>query len=180
MATLLTRTSISYYYRSSIITLSFHPTSSFSPRQVRWSEFLQQFDYEIEYKPGKLNVAADALSRSEDFQPIDSKQSLNSLTEMVVTASDDLIRQVKAAYPLDPSCSDLLSNPRQHLRHYHIRDGLIFCGSQLYIPSSDEIKSQLMSEAHDSAVGGHLGVVKTMDALSRSFYWPKMVKDVKE
>ena len=151
-----------------------------SPRQIRWSEFLQQFDYEIEYKPGKLNVAADALSRREDFQPIDSKQSLNSLTEMVVTASDDLIRQVKAAYPLDPSCSDLLSNPRQHLPHYHIRDGLIFCGSQLYIPSSDEIKSQLMSEAHDSAVGGHLGVVKTMDALSRSFYWPKMVKDVKE
>ena len=37
-----------------------------------------------------------------------------------------------------------------------------------------------MSEAHDSAVGGHVGVVKTMDTLSRSYYWPKMVKDVKE
>ena len=102
-----------------------------SPRQVRWSEFLQQFDYEIEYKPGKLNVAADALSRREDLQTIETKQSLNSLTEMVVTVADDLIRQVKTAYPRDPLCSDLLSNPRQHLPHYQIRDGLIFCGSQL-------------------------------------------------
>ena len=79
-----------------------------------------------------------------------------------------------------PLCRDLLSNPRQHLSHYQIRDGLIFCGPQLYIPASDEIKSNLMREAHDSAVGGHVGMAKTMESLSRSYYWPKMAEDVKE
>src|SRR6201996_9357679 len=39
-----------------------------SARQVRWSEFLQQFDYEINYRPGKESVIADALSRRPDHK----------------------------------------------------------------------------------------------------------------
>ena len=32
-------------------------------RQRRWLEFLQEFELEIKFKPGKQNAAADALSR---------------------------------------------------------------------------------------------------------------------
>jgi hypothetical protein len=32
-----------------------------SARQTRWSEFLQQFDYEITYRPGRDNQVADSL-----------------------------------------------------------------------------------------------------------------------
>ena len=32
-------------------------------RQRRWVEFLQEFSFEIKFRPGKENQAADALSK---------------------------------------------------------------------------------------------------------------------
>src|SRR5690242_4351526 len=37
-----------------------------SNRQVRWAEFLSNFDFTIEYMKGKENVVADGLSRRID------------------------------------------------------------------------------------------------------------------
>ncbi|KAE8691406.1 hypothetical protein F3Y22_tig00110890pilonHSYRG01301 [Hibiscus syriacus] len=36
-----------------------------SPKQARWQEFLPEFDFSLEYKPGKVNCVADGLSRRE-------------------------------------------------------------------------------------------------------------------
>jgi RNase H-like domain found in reverse transcriptase/Integrase zinc binding domain len=41
-----------------------------SKRQVRWLDTLAEYDYKIEYIQGKWNIAADALSRRSDGQPI--------------------------------------------------------------------------------------------------------------
>ncbi|GKD29493.1 putative reverse transcriptase domain-containing protein [Tanacetum coccineum] len=38
-------------------------------RQRRWIELFSDYDYEIRYHPGKVNVVADALSRKERLKP---------------------------------------------------------------------------------------------------------------
>lgn len=43
-----------------------------SRRVTRWLEFLVTLDIEIEYKPGKENVGADALSRPVEINPIEA------------------------------------------------------------------------------------------------------------
>jgi hypothetical protein len=156
-----------------------------SPRQVRWSEFLQQFDYTLDYKPGKLNVAADALSRREDLnialpRPTTAALQLQAISESTLSFSPDLASQIKTAYQTDAATRSILADPRSHSSHHRIQDGLIYCGQQLYIPAADSIKAALLREAHDSAVGGHVGITKTQELVSRSYYWPKMAQDVKE
>ncbi|KAL4313522.1 hypothetical protein GQ457_01G002970 [Hibiscus cannabinus] len=42
--------------------------SKLSPKQARWQEFLAEFDFTMEYKPGKVNFVADALSRWYDIE----------------------------------------------------------------------------------------------------------------
>ena len=46
-----------------------------SARQTRWSEFLQQFDFTIEYQQGKSNVVADALSRRSDHNKMNHQNA---------------------------------------------------------------------------------------------------------
>ena len=45
----------------------FQTENKLSPKQARWQNFLVEFDYRLEYKPGKANVIADALSRKAEL-----------------------------------------------------------------------------------------------------------------
>ena len=59
-----------------------------SKRQARWLDFLAEFDFIVDYRPGKSNVVADALSRinavgreirSEGHQDLHLFQELDQL-----------------------------------------------------------------------------------------------------
>jgi hypothetical protein len=45
-------------------------TKELNKRQIRWYEFLSEFDFEIIYRKGSENGRADVLSRREDLKPI--------------------------------------------------------------------------------------------------------------
>lgn len=49
----------------------FTKAQKLSERQARWALLLSQFNFQLEYKPGKLNVLADALSRRDQDMPKD-------------------------------------------------------------------------------------------------------------
>ena len=51
----------------------FMTTKKLTPRQVRWTEFLSEFNFVISYQSGKKNDKADALTRKPDEQPINDK-----------------------------------------------------------------------------------------------------------
>ncbi|GJR08497.1 putative reverse transcriptase domain-containing protein, partial [Tanacetum coccineum] len=56
-------------------------------RQRRWLELLSDYDCEIRYHPGKLNVVADALSRKERSKPL-------RVRALVMTIGLDLPKQI--------------------------------------------------------------------------------------
>lgn len=50
-----------------VATSYFQSQKKLTPKQARWQDFIAEFDYELEYKPRKANVVANALSRKAEL-----------------------------------------------------------------------------------------------------------------
>ena len=68
----------------------FMTTKALNQRQVRWSEFLSQFNFRIIYRPGNRAIRPDALSRKKEHRPDKTDPSDDRLKnrERVVLPAD--------------------------------------------------------------------------------------------
>lgn len=165
-------------------TLQHFPTQpNLTRRQARWMELLQEYDFTFKYKPGKDNVVPDALSRRPDH-----RQETNApfqLSNLDVRLDKQLYNQLVDAYASDPKLGPLLENSRSAppSSRYFEAGGLLWINTagkiRLCIPNDSTLRSTLLHDAHDSPLGGHLGFDKTYDSIRRSFYWPRLARDVK-
>ena len=86
-----------------------------SPRQRRWQEFMQQFNFIIEYQEGKHNAVADGLSRRPDHRPSESETKSSHLANIQVTTIEvdiNLKQDITQAYKNDKECSEILDKLR--------------------------------------------------------------------
>lgn len=153
--------------------------------QARWVEKLAEFDFELHYKPGRTNVVADALSR---------KPQLNVIN--LFSLPDGLEIQLKEEYLKDDYFKNIyrklvnkekIDEKEEHLfKHYKIKADILIYSTivgdeeeeRICIPKG-EIRRKLLFDYHNSRIAGHMGFIRTYDALHRYFYWPKMAKEIK-
>ncbi|KAG3123458.1 hypothetical protein C6341_g26546 [Phytophthora cactorum] len=79
-----------------------------SQQMARWLSLFAEYDFRVEYKPGRLNVVADALSRRPDYA-VNTADANRIGVERVSAPSSSLIDDVKAAYASDADAKQLLS-----------------------------------------------------------------------
>ncbi|KAM0014322.1 putative nucleotidyltransferase, Ribonuclease H [Helianthus debilis subsp. tardiflorus] len=143
-----------------------------TPEQQKWLGKLLGFDFDIVYRPGTQNSAADALSRVPSGH-------LLAISAPVPSLLHDLSNAAKS----DPEFTDLMhrctADPL-NFPEYTLKDGLLLFKGRLIVPHNMDLRQQLLAEFHSTAFGGHSGVTRTYQRLSSTFYWKQMRGDVKQ
>lgn len=139
-----------------------------TPEQEEWLPKLMGFHFTIEYKPGKTNVVADALSRSF-FMAVSSP---------VFSIVEEIKKAVQADEGLRQIIKDCTENPGSQPL-YSVRNGILLRKQRMVVPmAAKELQRRLLLEFHSSPVGGHAGVARTLSRIQANFFWPAMKTDV--
>ncbi|KAJ4758083.1 polyprotein [Rhynchospora pubera] len=137
--------------------------------QHTWVSKLFGFDFQVEYRPGKGNTVADALSRR------DEDPSLHVMSSPSFAFYDNLRKEVAE----HPAYADL------HAHHiastlppgWCYKDGLFVKHGRIFLGSGSAFISPALQLAHGV---GHEGVEKTMHRLRSNFIFPDIKKAVKD
>ncbi|KAE8951764.1 hypothetical protein PR001_g33590, partial [Phytophthora rubi] len=139
---------------------------------ARWLSFFAEYNFQVEYKPGRLNVVADALSRRPDYAVHKADANAIGVARMS-TPSSSL---------LDDSRLKLAKHLLARLHRYRVHNGLLLYSAvddnadRIVVPDDHELKLRITYEYHDAPTSGHQGREKTYLLLTRDFYWSHQYK----
>ncbi|KAE8690692.1 cytochrome P450 78A7-like [Hibiscus syriacus] len=150
-----------------VATSYFQTQKKLSPKQARWQDFLAEFDYTLEYKPGKTNVVVDALSRKTELATIS-------------LAKGTVLERIKEGLEQDPLTRELVKLASDgKTQWFWVEDGLLYTkGRRIYVPKWDNLRRDLIKECHDTKWAGHPGQKCTMSLLETAYFWPHMKDSV--
>lgn len=143
------------------------------PSQFFWLFKLMAYDYEIQYKHGKLNPAADALSRIESNRIV--IQALSSV-------STELMSMIQGSWENDRQLQLKIQCLQQgkYVKNYSWTDQQLKRKGKLVVSSNSDLRNELLQYFHGSALGGHSRINGTYMKLTVVFYWKNQLKNVRE
>ena len=161
-------------------------------RQTRWMGLLAEYGHTIQHRAGKLNAVADALSRRPDHQTptltlaarrvgrpppapdVELSVDMTPFVQRVVDTAeqDEQYQKLKTAATAIPNRTGYAVDAAGLL---HYTAGGV---DRVYIPTG--LRDDMLREAHDAVMSGHLGMEKTMERLARVAFWPHMERDVRQ
>ncbi|KAJ9517272.1 hypothetical protein QJQ45_009116 [Haematococcus lacustris] len=82
----------------------------------------------------------------------------------------NMTEQLLAAYAADEAFASMVDQYDQDQHGlYRTRER-----NQIVVPNCPELKTRILVEMHDAQFAGHVGITKTLERISRMFWWPRM------
>lgn len=147
--------------------------------QQKWLIKLMGHDYTIEYKKGKENKAADALSRQ--FETTSQEES--SLNAVSTHIKSSWVEEVISSYEGDSDTQQLLSQTillPDIDADFSVKDGMLRYQGRIWVGKNGNIKTRILEAIHNTSIGGHSGIQASYKKAKTLFYWPGMRQDFQD
>jgi hypothetical protein len=165
--------------------------------QARWSPYLSRFNFDMHYRPGCSMGKFDALSRRADHGTGGGDNDNITLLHPEFFAAHvvralfglspegeerDILRDIRNANHAGKQenavvqmAGDLRESKEKSVRasEWLECDGLLCFRDRIYVPNHPELHCCIALQHHDTKVAGHPGCWKTLELISRSYWWPQ-------
>lgn len=182
-------------HKALVTMLSTRGTGRQPMRIARWSAQLLQFDYTVEYKAGRDNVVADALSRlplsereeevnvdKEDefilnLVEVDCPVTMEELQE--ATRKDKVLVEVEKfveeGWPANHRTVSEELKPYFMIREeLSVVDNIVMRANRIVVPTV--LQPKIINFAHSA----HQGIVRTKSRIRGTYWFPRLDKEVEE
>jgi len=142
---------------------------------------------------------ADSLSRRPDWEVRVEKDNEDETliksewlkvrrVEMVEIIVDgvDLLEEVRKSKVKDDEVLKAVEEMKRAgvkmLRNKEWReiDGIMYKEGKVYVPRDEKLRVEIIRLHHDTPIGGHGGQWKTVELVTRNFWWPGITKEIKK
>jgi len=163
--------------------------------QARWSLHLARFDFLLHHCPGCTMGKPDALSRRADHRNGASDNenivllqpeflAVRALEGVELTGIEQKIlsdihkgnRNRDQEEPIAKAARELQSSANEavHSLEWSNVDGLLRFRGKIYVLRSLDLRRQIVALCHDTQIGEHPRRWKTLELVSRNYWWPQM------
>ncbi|KAF8829214.1 hypothetical protein HHX47_DHR3000714 [Lentinula edodes] len=166
----------------------FRKPQKLNRRQARWVVEIAEYHIELFHKPGKSMGKADALSRMSGLEKGENDNTdvtllkpeffISQVTDQTSAPEDDLhnlIRRKKNQRDKLVQVA-LESKDKEWLE---TEDGLAVWQGCIYVPKDKELRGRIIQAHHDAQTAGHPGRYKTIELITRNYWWPGISRDVR-
>ncbi len=110
---------------------------------------------------------------------LDTSQPIDNLIDDAYQTNKNAVQMTTALQ--NPKTRKWPKEIRRDLRiamsECDVIEGRIYHRNRLFIPDSPGLRLQILHRTHSSPISGHPGRVKTLDLLTRTYWWPNISRD---
>jgi len=164
-------------------------------RQARWSLYLARFDFKLVHRPGRSMRKPNTLSWRPDHGKgaSDNENVVLLRPELIAVQAleglhlegpeQDMLREIRQGNqrgeqeePVAKAARELrqASSKTVHSTEWSDEDGVLQFRGKIYVPRNPDLRRRVVSLCHDTKVAGHPRRWKTLELVSRNYWWPQM------